>query len=249
MQLKEARCCLDFSHVARARDIDMEFTDGVRGWAGAEHHHAVAHGNGFVQVVRDEEHGFFLGLPQVQNLVFHELAGLDVQRGEGLVHQDDVWIEHEGLCQAGALAHAATHLVRVAVAERAQAHAAKPVLGLRAGFTLWHTTELQARHDVFQRGAPGHEAFGLEHVARTGVDTSQWLAKDAHRALAGHQQPGRDVEQRALAAAGGPHHADELPGAHGERDVLDRGVALTGVVLADECAGDVLQLDRSRHRA
>ena len=66
-----------------------------------------------------------------QHLVFHQLAGLDVQGRERLVHQDDVGVQYQCLCQTGALAHAAAHLVRVAVAETCEAHTGKPVLGLQ----------------------------------------------------------------------------------------------------------------------
>src|SRR3546814_8635266 len=58
---------------------------------------------------------------------FHQLARLDVQRRERLVHEDDVGVADERLRQHGALAHAARHLVRIAFFEAAQAHAAQPL--------------------------------------------------------------------------------------------------------------------------
>jgi len=35
--------------------------------------------------------------PQLQQPVFHQLAGLHVQRREGLVHEDDVGVERQDL--------------------------------------------------------------------------------------------------------------------------------------------------------
>src|SRR3546814_8249984 len=57
--------------------------------AGRQHHHPVAHGDGLVQVVRDEQHGLALGHPEFEHFVFHQLARLDVKRRERLVHEDD----------------------------------------------------------------------------------------------------------------------------------------------------------------
>src|SRR5690606_15388551 len=101
-------------------DVDDEFANRTRGRASTQDHHTIAHGNGFVQVVGDEQHGLpsfaslrFAALPESENFVFHQLPCLNVERGERLVHQDDVGVHHQGLCQAGALAHAATHLVRI----------------------------------------------------------------------------------------------------------------------------------------
>jgi hypothetical protein len=185
--------------------------------------------------------------PQRQHFVFHQLAGLDVEGRKGLVHQDDVGVEHQGLCQAGALAHAAAELVGIAVAKATEADAAQPVFGLRTGIWLGDATELQARHHVLQGGAPGHQALGLKHVAGAGVDVVQRLTKNMDRALARREQAGRHIEQRALAATRGPDHAHELTRSYGEIHVFDSGVTLAWVVLADEGAGHVAEFDGGFH--
>ena len=119
VQFDEARMGAHLGHVARARQVDRELADRMRRRPGRQHHHAVAHRDGFVQVVRDEQHRLLLGGPQVEHFVFHQLPGLDVERGEGLVHQDDVGVQRQRLRQRRALAHAARQLVRIAVAEAA----------------------------------------------------------------------------------------------------------------------------------
>src|SRR2546423_1714539 len=106
-----------------------------------------------------------------------------------------------------------------------------------------------AGHAVLRRRAPRHQALGLEHVAGARVDAREPLAEDTHHAGAGQEQPGRHVEQRALAAAGGADDRNELAGADGERDVAHRGVALAGIVLRDEGAGDAVERERRRRHA
>ena len=103
-----------------------------------------------------------LGGPQVQHLVFHQLARLDVERAEGLVHQDDVGVERQRLRQRRALAHAARELVRIAVAEAAEADALQPGLGLR------RAPRLPAR-----RGTAG-PTITLSSALRHGISASVW---------------------------------------------------------------------------
>jgi len=107
--------------------------------------------------------------------------------------------------------------------------------------------KFQPGHHVGQRGAPRHQALGLKHITGAFVDACEWLAKHRHRASAGGQQPGTDIEQRALAAAGGADHADKFTSADRQAHVLDGGVALLGVVPVGKGAGHTLQLQRRRH--
>ncbi len=52
-------------------------------------------------------------VPDLQKLVLQHLARLHVDRGERLVHQQDLRILREGARERGALLHAAGDLVRV----------------------------------------------------------------------------------------------------------------------------------------
>ena len=75
------------------------------------------------------------------------------------------------------------------------------------------------------------------------------LAEHRHAAFAGRQQPGRHVQQRALAAAGGADDGDELARRHVQRHAAHGGVALAGLVGADEGASGLVERQgRRRHR-
>src|SRR6267143_3051080 len=93
VQLDEAWRQPDLGDIARPRQVDGEFADRVRLGAGREHPDAIRQRDRFLQVVGDEHHRLAIGGPQLEELVLHELPGLDVERGEGLVHQDDLWVE------------------------------------------------------------------------------------------------------------------------------------------------------------
>src|SRR5690606_23102441 len=127
VKLNESGLIAHLGHIAGSGNVDGEFTDRTRGRAGRQHHHTVAHRNGFVEVVGDEQHRLALTHPDLHHFVFHELASLNVERREWLVHEYDVGIANERLREHGALAHAPGHLVRIAVLEATEAHATHPV--------------------------------------------------------------------------------------------------------------------------
>ena len=83
---------------------------------------------------------------------------------------------------------------------------------------------LQPDGDVFQRGLPGKQRVGLEQVAGLPVERGKRRAENVDAAGGRRQQPGRDVEQRGLAAAGRPDNGDEFAVGDLERRALDRGV-------------------------
>jgi hypothetical protein len=221
----------------------------ARARAGRQDHDAVAHRDGLVEVVRDEQHRLFLRAPQREHFVLHQLPRLDVQRRERFVHQDDVGVEHQRLREAHALAHAAGQLVRIAIGERGQADALQPLGRERARVRVARAAERQPGHHVAERGAPGHQALGLEHVARAPVDARQRLAEHAHAARARREQAGGHVQQRALAAAGRPDDGDELAGLDRERHVAHGGVARGVAVARDEGAADAVEAQRRNAHA
>ncbi len=83
--------------------------------------------DGLLQVVRHEDHRGLAARPQPQQLVLHEAAGLHVERGERLVHEQDRRLVDERLGERDALAHAAGELVRVVVLEPAEPDPVDPV--------------------------------------------------------------------------------------------------------------------------
>ena len=233
-------------HVARARQVDRELADRMRRGPRGEHHDAIGERDRLLEVVGDEDDALAVGAPELEQLVLHQLARLDVERGEGLVHEQDLRVEDQHLRERRALAHAS----RRAGAGSARRIPASPTRASQsspapARLARSHAAELQARRDVGERAAPRHQRLGLEHVARAPVDARERLAEDAHRARRGLEQARGDVEQRGLAAARGPHDRDELALADGERHVLHRRVRAHGAA-PGEGAGDAVEFDGGR---
>src|ERR1044072_8384392 len=148
MELDEARRQPHLGHIPRPRQVDRELADRVRLRAGREHHHAVGKRDRLLEVVRDEHHRLPVRRPDLEQLVLHQMARLDVERRERLVHEDDLGIENQRLPEGGALSHAAGKLVRIASAEAAEPDALQPGFAALFGFFFLDSTEFQSCDDV-----------------------------------------------------------------------------------------------------
>src|SRR4051812_9117762 len=109
--LEEPRLALEMEG-ARARDVDVE--DGLDAPRPCAHHDdAVGEEDRLVDLVGNEEHRLAGLVPDLEQLLLHELARLRVERGKRLVHQQDLGVGGERAGQVAALLHAARKLVRV----------------------------------------------------------------------------------------------------------------------------------------
>ena len=79
----------------------------MRAGPGRHHEHPVAEQDRLLEAVGDEQHGAPVGLPQLEQLVLQDLAHLGVERGERLVHQQDLGLDGERPGDGDALLHAA----------------------------------------------------------------------------------------------------------------------------------------------
>ena len=75
--------------------------------AAFEYGDSVAQLHGFVEVVANEDDGLLEILLQAEQLVLQLVADERIERGKGLVHQQDVGVGGEGAGEAHALLHAA----------------------------------------------------------------------------------------------------------------------------------------------
>ena len=112
----------------------------------------------------DEDDGGAGARPQLEQFVGHQGPGLHVERGERLVHEQDLRVVDEGGGERDALALAAGQLVRVAVLEGGQADPGQPVPGPLLASAL---------------GTPRKRgpAMTLDSTVRQGKTASCWKTK------------------------------------------------------------------------
>src|SRR5581483_8823035 len=165
-------------------------------------------------------------------LVVEQVAGDGVESAERLVHEEHGSVLGEGPGQRHPLAHAARQLVGPLAAEALEPHHAEQLAGPLLALRLGHTGQAQGQVHVAPHRQPGEERRLLEHERRP----------PAHGDGPGGRrvEPGQQVQQRRLPAAGGADQAAELAGGDLERDAVEgERVAAAGTVdLGDPLDGD-----------
>jgi hypothetical protein len=73
-------------------------------------------------VVGHEENRLPRFLPDLLQLLVQDVASLSVERGEGLVHEQDLRIHREGAGDGNSLSHASGQLMRVRAGESGEMH-------------------------------------------------------------------------------------------------------------------------------
>src|SRR5262245_19910722 len=221
----------DLVRVLRAIDVGL---DDARHRAGPrrEQRDLVRKVGRLLDRVRHEDHRFLV-MPQEVEQVLLELAPrLLVDRGERLVHQDDVGVHGERTRQAHALPHAAGKLRRVALLEALEAHLGDVLARNLLALVLLHAAQLEAEGDVAQHARPRQQREVLEHERALGSRAVDGASLDENFASVARDQAGDDLEQRGLAAAAGPEQGRELALREREVDVAQRlrSAPLAGVI-------------------
>jgi hypothetical protein len=187
---------------------------------GRHHDDAVGEIHRLGDVVRHIDDRLARLAPHVGEQPLHVVAGERVERRERLIHQQHGRIVGERARDRDALLHAAGQVMRIGLAEFFQLHErelpARDVFALGLG----HALHLEPEGDVAERGAPREQLREiLEHHTAVEPVAVDLLAADADLA-AGRTEKARDqIEQRGLAAAGGPDDTEKF----GLLDVEARG--------------------------
>ena len=174
--------------------------------------HAVSQRHGFGHVVRDQQRGEAVLLPQRFDQAVHLDARERVERAQRLVEQQQARPVHQRARQRHALPLAARQHRRPIVRTVAQPHLLE-----RLHRAHERASGGQAERHVVDHALPRQQARILEHDADVGALCLDRCAVECQCAGAGLLERGEQAQQRALAAAAAAHHRDE-------RTRLDRQV-------------------------
>ncbi len=213
--------------LARAEDIDIEGLLNPTGPGGHEDH-AVAEGDGFADVVGDEEDGGSDLLLETLEFEIEVFAGEGVEGGEGFVHEKHARLEDERAGKSDTLAHTAGELVDRPVFETAEADFLQHLLGFVSSRRGRHVGLAEAEFDVLLDGEPGEERAVLEDKASVWAGALDLFPIDENFSPIRGLQSGDEVEEGRFAAARGADEHDQFAGLDGEVDVfkgLDAGFA------------------------
>ena len=126
---------------------------------------AIAHVDGFVDVMGDEQHGGAARLPKAEDFVLHAHAGEGVERAERFIEQQNFGMIDQRAGQSDALGHAAGEMMRIGIGESFEADQAHEFVDFMALFVQQAASD-QARLECSAgRSATGKD-WGPERPGR-----------------------------------------------------------------------------------
>jgi len=207
----------EVGHERRSRlAIDLERRADLLDRALVHHHDAVGHRERLFLVVGDHDRGDAQAALELPDLVAQVHAHLRVERGEGLVEQQEPRRGRQRARQRDPLLLAAGELGGVLVAVRGQTHQLEQLVDALDDLAARRARVLETVGDVPGGGQVREERVGLKDDADVAA-----VLLDAARGL--DVEPGDRPEQGGLAAPGRAEEANELALDDLERDVVEGG--------------------------
>ena len=172
-------------------------------------------------VMGNEQHGAPARAPDTRELVLHLAAGLRVQGGERLVHEQHVRLGRQNPRDLDPLFHAAGQFARKFVAVAVEAHQLQQALGDIALLGLVQTADSRPEQDIVPGREPGHQGIvALEYDPAIGTRTAHRFAAVQRLAIGRHFEASQQRQGRGLAAAARAEQAEELPLPDGDFEIL-----------------------------
>src|ERR1700736_3587334 len=196
--------------VARPGERGVENLLGVAGAPGHDHD-PIGKIDRLLDLVGDEQDRLARLLPYAQQLDLHNVAGLGVEGGERLVHQQHLGIGGKRPREPDALFHPAGEFMGIMSLETAEPDHFDELARDRVPFFDWHAFELEPELHVALHRAPWKEPELLEHHGAIGYGTRNSLTVHQQVARVRPQQAKQDIEKGALAASGGADDGYEFP--------------------------------------
>src|SRR6185436_3989369 len=227
-----------FAHDLGTQDLGGHGVEGER--AALHHQHPVAVRGGPVEIVRGEEDRAAGAVDHVAQQRRELLHVRDVERGEGLVEQDQARRAGEHAREEHAFPLAAAHLVEIAigemrrVTERESARGFLPVR-VRLPREAAEVRSAAGDHDLDR----AHRKRGIRILRQIAgpagvllrMPRGQRLVLEQHLALLRRDHARDQLQQRRLAGTVRARDRDELPLAHRETDLVHGGN--TGIRVRD----------------
>ncbi len=154
----------------------------------------------------------FASATRFEQLGLHHLARLCVQRGEGLVHQQDGRVDGQRAGEVRPLLHAAGELVRVVLLEAAQPDHLDQWLARRLASARGDLAALEAVADVPGHREPGEQRRVLEDHRPVAAVLGRRPAVDEDSPAVGSSRPSTIFRKVVLPQPLGPTMLTNSPG-------------------------------------
>src|SRR4030095_9954876 len=141
-----------------------------------------------------------------------------VERGEGLVHEQQFWLQDKNLSNRDALFLASRQLVGKTIAETLKPKSLQPNVGFGECRIFRSLADAKAQRDVFSRAPPGEEGIVLKQKPE-GILTPVQL----HTPAAWREQTGDGAQDAGLAGPRRSHETYEFASGNFKADAFDDG--------------------------
>ena len=179
----------------------------------------------------DEENGLLRLQGDLDEFFLHGLARLRVERGKGLIHEQQLRVHHECASQIDALLHATGQFVRKMLLEADEPDHVDEIHRPVARFAPGPTLTFEPVHHIAQNRAPGQQRSILKYDRAIGAGLRDPRAIDDDLARRRTQQSVDDGQERRLAAARRTDDRHELALVDGQADILKCNEARIGARL------------------
>ena len=194
----------------RQRHLDLA-QDAAR--IAAEHQDPVAHQHRLLDVVGDQNDaldGHAPFGPQVQEIGAQSLRSQHVERGERLVHEQDIRVHDQRTREAHPLAHAAGQFARIGGLETVQPDQIDGGQGALADFGSRHVLRFQPQSDVLEHREPGEQCEALEDHGDPARRSRNGLPEIAQVPGARLRQPRDQAQQSRFSRTRAAEQTDDL---------------------------------------
>src|SRR5437773_7646877 len=135
---------------------------------------AVAHVDGFIDVMSNKQHGRAPRLPEAQHFILHTHPRKGVERAKWFVEQEHFGMVDHRPRERDALGHASREMVRKGISKRFQTYQSHEFIDLTA-FLFQHTARHETGFDVASHGEPRKKIRILKDKAPLGTWRGDWL--------------------------------------------------------------------------
>jgi len=193
--------------------------------------------------MRHKKHGALKAAPDLREPISHRTPRECIQGPQGLIQQHDLLITQERAQQGCTLPHATGKLIRVAVLESIEAEQRQQPHGLVASGSHVSSHDFGPECEIVDEASPGQQPVALRHIAYLAEPPGLRIATQHDLAGIRLQQPGNEVQERALAAAARSDERDELALTGLEAHLLQRR---NNAAIHSERFADSANADNSR---
>src|SRR5207249_4804550 len=189
---------------AVARSIHL-YRNDLLDPAGTRSHNndAVAHVDGFIDVMSNKQHGSAPRLPKAQHFILHTHPGKGIERAEWFVEQENFRVVDERSRESNALGHTPGKMVRISVAKCFEAHEPHEFVHL-ISFLAQHSTRDETGLDVAANGEPGKQIGVLKDETTLGARTGNFFFADEQFASIRKIETGGESKQRRFSTTARP---------------------------------------------